>query len=771
MGISFLSPILLWGTALVTAPIILHLIMRRKPVPHSFPAMRFLQQRAVANRRRLRVNQLLLLLLRIAAIALLALALARPVLRGAGWLPETEGPVAAAFVFDTAPRMLLREGNQTRLERAAGMAKVLFSKLPSGSQVAIVDTAGTPAALTQAVAAEARVDRLSATSPYVSLPAAIAAARRLLDEAPLTRRELYVFTDCSQGAWSEGAATPADQSAIDGGLTTLYCDVSARAPRNFAVESLDLSGERIAAGSPLVVTTRVGHVGPDDTRQAGVEMVAADGRFVRRAAKAVSPTGGRPETVRFEIGGLAPGIHQGRVMLDGADDLAADDAASFTIDVGSPARVIVAAAKPAPRTSRLMVEALAPAALRKAGTARFAADPVDFAALDAANWQQAAGIVLLDPPPMTDRECETLVAWVAEGHGLVVWLGQAAGEAARFNTAASRRLLGGELVRVWRSPDAGNYLAPVTLDHPLLATFRRVGDAVPWQDFPVMRHWEFLPAAADEASNGGSDHGAAVPVAAYRNGLPAILEHRVGQGRVIIVTTPVGFEAGDNDAWNFLATGFEPWPFLILANETVLHAIDTSAERNVMAGSPVVIPLGRRDLPTAIVHTPAGEDFPVAVDRLRGTVTVTATLEPGNYTVRAGGAVGGVADGFSVMLEPTATDFRRLTPEQLAEVLGPSHRLARTDQELVRDINLERIGSELFGWAIVLAALAMAADWIMANRFYAPRAGAEPPTDAATDELAAWLADDEAGSDAGDGRSPPVIKGPPPLPPVVGARS
>jgi hypothetical protein len=789
MGMSFLSPLLLWGTALIAAPVILHLIMRRKPVPHSFPALRFLQQRAVANRRRLRVNHLLLLLLRIAAIALLALALARPVLRGAGWLPESEGPVAAAFVFDTAPRMMLREGNQTRLERAKAMAKVLFSKLPSGSQVAVFDTAGTPAAFTQAAAAEARIDRLSSASPDGSLPAAIAAARRLLDRAELERREIYVFTDCSQGAWGQAVARDTEDPAADVGPSTLYCDVSSLTPRNFAIESVALAGERIAGGTPLVVTTRIGHVGPDATRQAAVEMVAPDGRFVRRGAKAISPTGGRPETARFEIRGLPPGIHQGRVVLDGSDDLAADDTSFFTVEVGSPSRVIVASAAPARRTGRLMVEALAPAALRKAGTARFAPEPVDFSKLDATNWQQAAGIVLLDPPAMKDHECEALAAWVAEGHGLVVWLGPAAaGGAAGFNTAASRRLFGGELVRVWRSPDAGNYLAPTSLDHPVLAAFRRVGDAVPWQDFPVFRHWEFLPTEStgektrstddkkeskDETKPGDDDRKPAVPLAAYRNGLPAILEHRIGEGRVVLVTTPVGFEAASPDAWNLLATGFEPWPFVILANETVLSAIDTTATRNVVAGRAVVIPLGRRDLPTAIVHTPGGEDFPVAIDRARGTATVTATLEPGNYTVRAGGVIGGVADGFSVVLDPAAIDFRRLTPDQLAAVLGPKHRLARTEEELVRDMNLERIGSELFGWMIVLAAVAMAADWIVANRFYAPRKDMEPPPDAAVsfaaeakDEAAeahdtaiAWLADDATGSRAHGSSSPPPVAG------------
>jgi hypothetical protein len=800
MGLSFLSPLLLGGAALVAAPIILHMVMRRTPVPHAFPALRFLKERAIANRRRLQLSHLLLLLLRMAALVLLALALARPVLRGAGWLPNAEGPVAAALVFDTAPRMTLREGNKTRLQQAADLARVLLGKLPAGSEVAVFDTAGGPAAFAPTLAAaEVRIDRLEAATPAVSLPAAIAAARRLLETAKLERRELYVFSDCSRGAW-EGApladapaagdaADPASPPAAeDRAATMLVIDVAAATARNLAIDSLELSGDRIAAGTPLVVTATVSRSGTEATRPLAVEIVDDDGRLVRRGMKPVQPrVGGSPEprvggspaaqeggtaTVSFEVGGLKPGTRQGRLVLDGSDDLAADDVRSFTVEVGAAARVIVASARPATQTARFIVEALAPAALRKAGTARFAPEPVDYESLDATDWETAAGIVLLDPPPLADRQWETLAAWLAPGRGLVVWLGPAAAGGS-FNTQGSRRLLGGELVRVWRTADAGNFLAPAALDHPVMAAFRRVGDAVPWQDFPVFKHWEFAPVAPPAAADddaGGDVGGAAAVVAAYRNGLPAILEHRVGQGMAVVVTTPVGREAGDPAAWNTLATGFEPWPFLILANETLLHAIASPDDRNVVAGGAATLHLGRRDLPTAVVRTPGGDTFPAAIDRTRGTVTVTATLEPGNYSVRSGGEAEGVADGFSANLAPAATDFRRLADDDLARVLGPGHKLARTADEIVRDVKLDRIGSELFGWLIVLAAIAMAADWIVANRFYRPRESAEEGRDAVA-EFAESLANDAEGEDSDDAGVDPTPRpaSPPPLPPLTGA--
>jgi hypothetical protein len=717
MGLSFLSPMLLGGAALVAVPFVLHLIMRRKPVKREFPALRFLRQRAVANRRRLRLNHILLLLLRMAAIALLALALARPVLRGAGWLASGEGPVAAAFVFDTAPRMLLREGNRTRLEQATAMAKVLFAKLPSGSKVAVLDTAGGAAVFSPTVAAAAaRIDRLDVATPAASLSTSLVSATRLLEQAELSRREIYVFTDCSHGGWDN--ATPLDLATTHPDVSLLVVDVGAVEPRNFAIDSLELSADRISTGAPLSISVTATRSGTDGTRSVAVELLGPDGRYVRRAVKPVTWRSARAGHADFELTGLEPGVRQGRVIIDGQDDLEADDVRSFTVAVGAADRILVAAAAPAAKTGMLLTQAIAPVTLAKAGKAAFDVAVVDLGQMEKASWDDFRGLVLLDPPPLPARTWEMLGDWVAAGHGLVIWLGPQAAAAERFNSAASERVLGGRLVRVWRTADGGNFLAPAALDHPILAGFRRVGDAVPWQDFPVARHWEFEAAAA--ADDGKA---AAQVVAAYRNGLPAVLEHRVGQGTVVVVTTPVSQGAAEADSWNTLATGFEPWPFVMLANETLLHAIDTADDLNVPAGRPVVLHVARRDVPAAFVRSPAGDEFPAAVDQARGTITITATQTPGNYAVRAGGEAAGIATGFSANLGPAAIDFHRLPADALAAVCGPGHRLARTEAELVRDVNLERVGVELYGWIILLVAAVMAGDWIMANRFYAPRDG------------------------------------------------
>src|SRR5262245_49304867 len=79
---SFLYPAFLVGALAVALPIVLH-FLRHDVVPEvSFSAVRFLQQSPVARSRRRRLRDVLLLVARVTALVLLALAFARPFVRG-----------------------------------------------------------------------------------------------------------------------------------------------------------------------------------------------------------------------------------------------------------------------------------------------------------------------------------------------------------------------------------------------------------------------------------------------------------------------------------------------------------------------------------------------------------------------------------------------------------------------------------------------------------------------------------------------------------------
>jgi len=141
----FLNIYLLGGLALLGVPVVLHFWMRQKPRRLPFPAFRFLRQRSVVNRRRMRLQHLLLLALRMLVLAALCFAIAQPKLflprAAAKWFGlSSPRPAAAVFVFDVSYRMEYRVGGLSRLDDARQRALDLLHNLPAESQVAVLDT-------------------------------------------------------------------------------------------------------------------------------------------------------------------------------------------------------------------------------------------------------------------------------------------------------------------------------------------------------------------------------------------------------------------------------------------------------------------------------------------------------------------------------------------------------------------------------------------------------------------------------------------------------
>src|SRR4051794_18884098 len=80
----FANPLLLWGLAGASLPILIHLLNRRKFREERWAAMRFLLAAIRKNQKRVRVEQWLLLAVRTLIIILVALAMSQPFLEAFG---------------------------------------------------------------------------------------------------------------------------------------------------------------------------------------------------------------------------------------------------------------------------------------------------------------------------------------------------------------------------------------------------------------------------------------------------------------------------------------------------------------------------------------------------------------------------------------------------------------------------------------------------------------------------------------------------------------
>ncbi|MDA8744886.1 BatA domain-containing protein [Rubripirellula amarantea] len=102
---SFLAPLYLLGGLAIALPILFHLIRRTPKSDLTFSSLMFLEETPPKLTRRSRLDHLPLLLLRILALALLAIAFARPLLRSATTVPLAGARERVVIVIDTSASM------------------------------------------------------------------------------------------------------------------------------------------------------------------------------------------------------------------------------------------------------------------------------------------------------------------------------------------------------------------------------------------------------------------------------------------------------------------------------------------------------------------------------------------------------------------------------------------------------------------------------------------------------------------------------------------
>ena len=657
---TFLHVAFLGGALAVAVPIILHLIMRKQPTHLEFPALRFIKLRESANRRQVRFRHWLLLALRCAVILLLALALARPsIVASTGLLSDQEAPVAAALVFDTNPRMQYRQDNQTRLEVAQETAAWLLPQLPRESDVAVVDSrTGTAVFAVDVGAARQRIERLDAESMSQPLSQAIEAAVDLLATSEKQRKEIYVFTDLSQAAWSaETTRDLATRMTEQPGLGIYLIDVGVRDPQDFGLGETSLSGEILSKNSPLNIQADVVHLGPAGERVVELHLLDKEtGTAEIRGRQSLELAADGSQRASFQLRGLSTGFHQGYLKLVGEDALACDDARWFTVDVRPAWRVLIAAPSDGQRQPQdyglFLSEALAPYAIRAKGEAAFECEVIKLDQLADQVLSEFDAVCVVDPTPLEASLWQKLHAYVAAGGGLGVFLGGNAMPVQSFNEPIAQDLLPGKLTRQWRS-DGDVYFAPDNYQHPVLSKFQ--GLPIAWPLLPVFRHWQL-----EEMADG------AATIAVYSNNQPALIDRPVGKGRVLTMTTSVSDPASRLDRtdyvpWNLLPTGDDKFPFYLLANTIADYLVGSGDQHlNYTAGGTAVIRLTAEERrPMYVLTTPRGDQIRTPPSEGQDTLVVTSTEAPGNYRLAAGGGDQPVELGFSVNLPASVSQLAR----------------------------------------------------------------------------------------------------------------
>jgi hypothetical protein len=759
-------PILLTGAALVGLPILLHLIMRQEPKRLPFPAFRFLKQQRQINQRKIRLRHLLLLLLRMAVIALICLSLWQPTFLSEGFSLRGGRPIAAVLVIDTSPSMgyqlvsertgltearqrglkLLEEpaeGPWTCLDEARARAMEVLEDLPTGSKVVILDTADRAEPVWAGDLAVARQRVRDIKKPRANsqpVTRALESAYGLLARADAELepgqepfpRMLAVFSDRTVASWDVNRVAEL-QSMRDRvpppSVYHVYVDVGVDKPVNTAITTLEMKPQIVPANQPVNLTVTVEATGGQTDN---ILIFSVDGDEVQRVP--VNPGPDRPVIRRLRKDGLKPGLHHAKLSLVTTDALPFDNEKSVTFRVREPRNVLALVDAPGgsflTRAARQAGVTAGPAELWKAAldaVGWYACDvqPADeFERIEFGRYEE---ITLFDVARPTAALWKKLAGY-AEGGGTVIVTAPLPGnadEAAAYRSDEANQVLPQPFERWYTVPEnepavhwAWNALDP---NRPLLTKFRESVEQTDWlkegEGRPTTRgYWKVGDGHRDRVVVAYNDP----PEAELRS--PAVLERGFGpRGKVLQFTVPLG--RGSERVHNYAAAG---WFYLVLVNEAVRTLVGDSEDQvfNFTGGQNVILkwPTDAKPGATYYLSGPDVSATDAVVRREEGQpyfrVGPEKTGTAGSFTLQS--EDGKWSDGYSINAPVEESNLDRLPPEAVTELLGPDTVFPADKKLPLEEILKGRFTQpiELFPFLMILLLLVLAVENLLANKFY-----------------------------------------------------
>jgi hypothetical protein len=663
--------------AAAAVPVLIHLWNKRRYREVTWAAMEYLLAAMQKNSRRLRIEQWLLLAIRMAIILLVVLAVAGPYLEQAA-APFIAGrPTHKLIVIDASYSMGYRSTDKSRFERAIELAAEIVNNSRQGDLFSLIHMAspprvivGTPSQSPRDFLLEVQSAKLQHTGAH--LPSTLAQVEQVLSAASSQdsdlQQEVFFLSDLGRTTWDAAAAADGEtrlQVARLAERAQLWLvDLGQPQTENLAIADLRSTQSLFTTAREIDFEATVKNFAAHSQRRK-IELVV-DGQ--RMSEETVSVPAGGESAVTFRHRFNAPGNHTIEARL-AADELAVDDHRWLSVPVKDAIETLIVNGESNPRATEYLRIALDPdsGSGRDTGTGgpiRTTVVPeTALAEIDLANYDC---VFASNVGQFTRGEAQVLKTYVKAGGGLVFFLGNRV-LADRYN----EELGGGRdrlLPVVLEQPVAGSKYSfePLGYRHPIVAEFRGNEGAGLLQTF-IAQYFRMRLADAQNSQ-------AQVALGFGTDNDPAIVTEQIERGRVTVVAVPASFEsvvAGSGYPWTVMPAmpSFQPIVQEILA--WTLRG--RGSGRNVLVGEPIGAAAPLIAANTSItLATPDGrvEQVRVAADADETRWSFGETWWSGIYDAEAESA-GKSHESFAVNVDPSESDLAKVSIDELPSGITP----------------------------------------------------------------------------------------------------
>lgn len=690
----FTAKILLAGCALAAIPLIIHLLNRSRHRKVQWGAMHLLGQVVRTNRRRLQIQQLILLAIRCAFPAVLAFALAGPVLTDSQILPG-DAPGRTVILVDNSYSLSAADPESpagTAFDSASRAVNEILELQAEGTEIALVSIGSRPTVVEPPTLDRRQIRRQFETithpdSDPPNLTAAFQLADELLESSQRPRKTIILVSDFQKTDWQEIPKLKDKHTSI------AFYKVGDSREGNIAVENLQLPPLALSVGQEIEVTATVRNFGSaiDETPV----FLRINGDRVA-AAQIDLPAGGSTE-VSFQQQFNDPGSHLVQIEVDVVDPLPFDNrqAAAIAIPAQLPVLVIDPSAHVEPN---FLKASLAPFELDGIGIEDLIR--TTFVTPDEFESVQLYGnraVILTNVKELTETQLLTIDEFIRDGGGLVIFAGSDANP--RWYNEQLFPLLAPDVTwqRILPEPETPARILRERSSHPVFEIFNETDNGDPstatiksWLDVGLGRKTQVLSRLSDS---------------------PFLVESIHHPGRVLVAAVDV------KNQWSDMAN--HPFFVPLMQRLAVYAATNTVPPRNLGLGQPLVALLPPKTAGEVLGLTDAaGHTHNVTAETEGGVAKAVFpnAQRPGPWTLANPHGSGPIH--FAVQSDRAESDLKLLTKAELGTIaneLGAT--LVQSQAELSSFEKTTRFGSEIWRPFLLLALILLFADVYLAQRF------------------------------------------------------
>ena len=337
---AFLNPLFLFGLLAAGIPLIIHLWNRRRVVTIDFSSLMFLMAAHRENARRFQLRHLLILLLRMAIIALIALALSRPFLTLGLPVASVRAKTDVVIVLDNSYSMAYQDVDGIRFEKAKALATDILETLRHGDSASLILMSDVPDPVFQQLTPDigsvvTAINDAEVSYRATNVQPSLELAHEMLAESEQLNRELYLISDFAKNGWENvGARLPRPYNRS--GARVSLIPVAEGESHNTNIEEIHPSNQLIGVYLPfqLNVTTANHSVAPL-ARSIITLFIGSEKQKTVSFSAAANESLNTSLTYNFST----PGTHTGYFTLT-PDRLNIDNRRYFALDVIGEVRVL-----------------------------------------------------------------------------------------------------------------------------------------------------------------------------------------------------------------------------------------------------------------------------------------------------------------------------------------------------------------------------------------------------------------------------------------------